>query len=503
MKSLSAQKTLFESIDEDVDYENIFNNDEANACNQSIGMSPIKPHNNSNVINVQQPNNVQGLQRHPSGIDSSTPKMNLRRTRTQSIIKPKAILADEILRERFIRKAQSFSPAKRSALRESNFQNSIDPDDVLIEEDESPAYNPAQKVLAFNTETFGQLIEMSSPPPLLRTPKKFNKAETCDAVCSGSSRVTPKRLTPVKRLDSHKSRSRLVKEFSRKKTMKPISLTPTKVKLSLNESDILISMTAANETDSGKADSNLMDISDSAFVAPIKTLIACQSRGTRSAVTPVRNACVKRNICESVNRTPTKRFEKSTSYNFLSIKSSPEKEKFDLVYGHLPCTPPKNHPRRQLKRPAATSIDSPHPKAPSAKRKLYKICERPMFYNGIEQLDILTQLKKFEMVDVYETILGYLPDEGLQAAYSVNRSWKSIVDENPKFRSRRRKFVKTMQTIKENVNGSLSQIKPISNNNNNIKALHVHNQNYDIEERGTAVSPSTQRFNEHQRVSFL
>lgn len=496
-----SRSTLFESIDEN--FENIFTNDgEANACNQSINVSPIKPHNNSGMM-VQPPENVHGLQRHASGIESSTPKTNFRRTRTQSIVKAKINLADEMIRNRLIRKAQSFSPAKRLALRETNFQHSIDPDDVLVKDDEPPAYNPAKKVLEFNIAKFDQLIQMQSvpePSSLLQTPKKrieANAVAKCDEPSS--------KQLPIKRFD--KSRSRLVKEFSRKRSMKPTGVTVAatasmadKAKISLDASDILMSMATEQETDSEKCDNSLMETSDSA-ISTIKTTDAV----IPSAATPMRSNYVEQDVRAGANRTPIKRFEKSTSYNFLSVKSSPEKEKFDIVYGHLPCTPPKNHPRRQLKRPLSSMhTDSPCPKAPSAKRKLYNDCKRQMYCNGIEKMDILSQLNNGSLDHIIEKILGYLPDEGLQAVHSVCKTWRALVDRNRRFSLRRRKFVKKMQTTKENV--YKHEIKPIinnNNNNNNMKALHVHNRNCKVEEKTVtvAVSPSTRRFNEHQSVS--
>lgn len=90
------------------------------------------------------------IQRHPSGIESSTPKNNFKRIRTQSIVKPKLDLVGELARDHLIRKTQSFSPAKRSALREPNFQRAVEPDATITEAIETvdpKSYNPARKVL--------------------------------------------------------------------------------------------------------------------------------------------------------------------------------------------------------------------------------------------------------------------------------------------------------------------------------------------------------------------
>lgn len=51
MKSFSSQSSIFESVDEN--YENVFNDDASeHACNQSIGVSPIKPHNTSTTMRL-------------------------------------------------------------------------------------------------------------------------------------------------------------------------------------------------------------------------------------------------------------------------------------------------------------------------------------------------------------------------------------------------------------------------------------------------------------------
>lgn len=501
-KSFSARSTLFESIDEN--YENTFNDDEVNPCDQSIGVSPIKAHNNSVA---KQPEKLVSLSRHPSGIDSSTPKHSFKRTRTQSIVKTRASLADELIRSRLIRKTQSFSPSKRSALRERFQQNVIE--HIADERSEaakpSDSNNPARKVLDFTPKKFDQLVNVKlhhnipGPP----TADKWHQSEA-----DTSTKATPTKCVPLKRLDTHRSSSRLVKEFTRKKTMRHIQPTPMDnhkaATSSLNESDIVMSLATApeqNETDPQKCDDGSAAV-DSIVMSTMATPSTnSKSQAMFSSDTPNRSDFMKKNICEQANRTPTKRFEKSISYGYASaVKSSPEKEKFEIVYGHLPCTPPKKYPRRQLKRPAAIArADSPAANAPSAKRRLYNISERPSYFNGLEKLDILSHLKKFEMSQVVEQILDFLPDESLQAAHSVCKTWKSLVDGNEEFCVRRRRFVRTMKSIKENVHHH--EIKTVINNNNNVKPMHEHNVNVSFVAKPTVVSPSTQRFNEHQSVS--
>lgn len=495
----SLDKSQFDSIVENS--ENTFNDEVANACNQSINVSPIKPHNISNTM-IQQAEKSHGIQRHPSGIESSTPKMAIKRTRTQSIVKPKMSLTDEQTRNRLMRKAQSFSPAKRSALRETNYQCTVETDTVYFEDDEVQApqsHNPARKFLEFTAEQFNQLTKQNRPA-IFQTPTKINKHIINEEVAASVAHSPSPKLNKLKlkRLSAQKCESRLVKEFSRKKTIKS---TPKKSLGSLNESDILASLAPEIETEPQKStssannDDSLMEISDLAVHTPSTNNPKSQAI---LSDTPIRDDCVKQNVREEANRTPTKRFEKSISHSFLSVKTSPEKEKFDILYGDLPCTPPKNRQRRPMKRQA--HIDSPLPNEPSAKRKLYEktILEKPPCMSGIEKMDILTQLKKRKIETFIDNILQYLPDEGLQAVSSVCKSWKCLIDENRTLRNRRRRYVKNMRMTKENVRRNDN--KPNINDNNNIKPLHIHNKNFQFEEKPVIVSPSTRRFNEHQQV---
>lgn len=495
----STDKSIFDSIDENS--ENTFNDDISNTCNQSINVSPIKPHNNSgfnpNQIIHQLDGKYQSLQRHPSGIESSTPKMTIKRTHTQSIVKTKMHLTDEMT-NRIIRKTQSFSPAKRSALREI-YQPSLEPDDIPFEADELQTCNPARKVLEFNAEQFNQLTQMSRPSNF-QTPTKINKHVINDEVVNVPS---PTNQFKLKRLSAQKQ-SRLINEFSRKKTMKPMLQTPKKSLGSLNESDILASLAPDNETDTCQTmssvaiqatDDSLMDISDletSTLHTPSSNTV--QKSHVILSDTPIRDDCVEQHIRKTANRTPTKRFEKSISHSFLAVKSSPEKDRFELLYGGLPCTPPKN--RIRMKRPAP--VNSPLPSEPAAKRKLYEMIGNRPLMTGIEKMDVLTQLKKLGLDQIISNIFRDLSDASLQAASSVCKSWKCLIDGNHKLRSRRRQFIEMKQMTKENLRSHNHKSNVIENNN--TKPLHIHNKNYQVEEKPVVISPSTRRFNEHQKV---
>lgn len=446
-----------------------------------------------------------GIQRHPSGIEASTPK-NFRRCQTIAKIKDNI---EDILPHR-LRKVKSHIP--RTALRERSIdlQSSFEPDDIVFEYDERQydhiqIPNPVKKILDFDAQRFEQLTQSNNM--VLKTPTKQSQA--CEMKVSSASKKNPnlKRL-----LDTDKCR------WFRKKSMKAATTTPRKARKNFNQSDMLAYFKDANETDSCNAaasnavsEENLMDISDSALTPSTNYH---KSKAITSD-TPIRSDFVEHSVREEANRTPTKRFDKYHSYNSLSIKSSPEKEKYDILHHDsrddiVFCSPNRNRVRR--KRSAAVGFDSPQLTAPPAKRQLYNPenanrtknhpeIEQTECFNGLEFLNILTQLEKKKMDHIiYDKILYDLPDDALHAAYSVCKSWKKLIDENAHLSVRRRKYVKTMRTNKENVH---EFIKPININNNNVKPMLVHNPNQSqIEEQSITLSPSSESFNKTQQVLF-
>lgn len=489
-----SRQTTFDSIDEHFE----FNAEEGNPCDQSIGVSPIKPFNNS-ILAVKQIEKVVELQRHPSGIESSTPKNNLRRFRTQSIIKSK----ENADMPRNMRRFQSSSPAKRFPLSGRNFQNSFEPDDYEIET-ELRDDNPAQRLLDFTPTKFNKLFNQPIATATTNTIAAASTTSIASSIYIDTLENDGIKHLPPKRGSAYKN-SRLVSEFTRKKSMKPL---PNKAVRNLNECDLSMSFGTESVNDTEKCEDNAMNISNSEVFN-----VGTPSTNSKLDVmisndTPVQNNCVKRNVCDGANRTPIKRFEKSSSYNFIQTKSSPEKEKFDIIYGHLPCTPPKKYPRRQLKRTLSIRDDSPQPAAPSAKRKLYSMTDykRPSFYNGLEKVDILTHLYQFKLDNITGKILDHLPDTNLVAVHHVCKSWRKVLDEDRKNSVRRREVAKQMQMQKENIISAEESAKLVVNNNNNnknrnVQPLHRHNPNSEIEERPTPVSPTTRRFKEQQSVS--
>lgn len=483
----------FASIEED---SICMGKENSNICNQSIEYSPIKPHNTSNNMVSALPMS-QVIQRHPSGIEASTPKTY---RRTQSSIKPK--VSDAISNR--LRKVQSYSP--RTALRENpiNCQSSFGPDDMLLEDHDQQIQkqdmNPIRKILDLDENNFEKLTNLNKGN--LETPtKSSHEIGVLNKSASKKSKCT------LERLETQTGRA---KDFRRMKTFKPA--TPSKSRTIFNASDISASfknVKETNSTNSNVTDELLMDISDPA-ISVIKTPNTnCSLKNVIISDTPIRNNYVDHNVRGSANRTPTKHFEKSYSFNFLSVKSSSEKEKNDIIHSRLPCTPPKNRHGRSLKRSAADLTKN----EPSAKRKLYEKNDdggvttkpaRKCLY-GLEKVNILTQLEKCNVDHIMETILSYLTDEALNDAYHVCKSWKRIIDNSKRVSARLRKYVKTMQTNKENAR---DREKPTIHNNNNVQPLHnvkpFHpcNQNSQLEKRPMIISPSKRRFNRNLKVQF-
>lgn len=446
-----------------------------------------------------------GIQRHPSGIEASTPKTF---RRAQTIAKIKDNIGD-ILPHR-LRKVKSHIP--RTALRERSIdpQSSFEPDEIVFEDDERQhdhiqIPNPAKKILDFSAQRFEQLTKSNNM--VLKTPTKRSQASEMKVSSASKKNPNLKRL-----LDTDKCR------LFRKKSIKPATITPRKARKNFNESDMLAYFKDAKETDSCNAaatnavsEENLMDISDSALTPSTNYH---KSKAITSD-TPIRSDFVEHSIREEANRTPTKRFDKYQSYNSFSIKSSPEKEKYNILHhdsrDDIPfCTPLKNRVHR--KRSAAVGFDSPQLTEPPAKRQLYNQetanrtknhpeIEQTTCFNGMEFTNILTQLEKKKMNHIIDKILDNLPDDALHAAYSVCKSWKKLIDENAHLSARRRKYVKKMRTNKENIH---EFIKPININNNNVKPMLVHNPNQSrIEEKSITLSPSSESFNKTQQVLLL
>lgn len=127
-------------------------------------ISPITNHNKSStstattILGI----NRRTLQRHPSGIESSTPiSRSFKRTHTQTIVKAH-FDGDNAENARALkRKFKSFSPAKRNnVLKEISINTPVllerhDEEDVS---DAARAHNPARKVLQFSTNQFDNLL---------------------------------------------------------------------------------------------------------------------------------------------------------------------------------------------------------------------------------------------------------------------------------------------------------------------------------------------------------
>lgn len=156
----------------DIDSENIENNFEMSVNEPSIEYSPIDHHNKGLVstVTIAPGINKRTLQRHPSGIESSTPiSRSTRRTLTQSAVKAQFDTENATNARFLLRKTQSFpahraSPAKHTnALKEisTNSPAKFDRYDIQPEQDAVPAIaecNPARKMLEFSTNQFNSLL---------------------------------------------------------------------------------------------------------------------------------------------------------------------------------------------------------------------------------------------------------------------------------------------------------------------------------------------------------
>lgn len=167
MKSAEQHKHygLYDSTDND--NENIENNFEISVNEPSF--SPIDHHNKSLISEVPILSG-RTLQRHPSGIESSTPITRpMKHTHTQTVAKTQFDSENAMDAKFLLRKTQSFpahrvSPVKRVTILQEISTNSpakLVRHDELLEEDEVVPIrepNPARKMLAFSSNQFNSLL---------------------------------------------------------------------------------------------------------------------------------------------------------------------------------------------------------------------------------------------------------------------------------------------------------------------------------------------------------
>lgn len=488
IKSPGKRSALIDQNDE--------NSYDENACNQSIYFSPIKSHNNSYVIQASNSPRAT-IQRHASGIGTSTPKISFKRMHTHSVLQP----YNNDQNNHLVRKIKSFNPIYRdsSVLKDSSAPNRQESIDFINEIDESPAYNPAKKMLAFSTQQFEQLVKPSQATSLPKTPVQANNV--ADILVNRS--VAEASTCSPRKLANYRSQSRLIREYSKKKLSRA---WPKKTVENSNESDIRMSFVSHDSATATLADDMMDDcLSFTDEIKPLASTLNANLKKTKID-TPTRNDSISHSIREEANRTPTKRFERCTSYHSISTKSSPEKEKNKILYHDLPCTPPKNYIRRPHKRQASALADITQPKVePPAKRKLYSI-NRDTYYDGMEYLDIFKHLiTNFKMAPVTEKILSYLSGKDLHAAYCVSKDWSTVIDSCKKSRIKRRQYVKESESYKENIFETTTSTANLSRNNNNDtfrrKPFQLYNDKEEVSFE-VPLSPSSRRFRERQEVSL-
>lgn len=487
---------------------NLFDANNENECapnvhEVTIGFSPIGAYDSGSAKMASPKNPL--LMRHPSGIESSTPKASvLRRIQTQATVRPAHDSFVDTRSTHIIRKTQSFGPNQPVLRAPSGALSRAQPvsSDRLIE-----AGNPAS-LLKLSNEQFHQLLE-SQLPAGLQTPTKQQPISAPMAASTEESRQSPYKRKA--------SSSRLLRGFTRKRTLKPATNTKPAAD-SLNESDILMALAedmSGVETATAAGASAVDRASAESNVTKTPNVSRCIVAANKSD-TPSRDDSMAHSLRIEANRTPIKRFDRSISFNPTHRRFSPEKEKNKIIYGHLPCTPPKNYAKRPLKRAANKSIgisSTPVTPEPSAKRKLYEAgTTRTVFYNDkYTRMDILTHLANFNLANITANIFNRLSERDLQATRSTCRSWAYIVQQDRVNDARRRQFVQAAQSVKEN---SYSQRKHSMSSSNVSELNNTHdvslkrrpfnmsNIQNSVIEKTEPVNMSLLRFQENQEVSF-
>lgn len=492
------RRTLFDKNDEN----------EFASHDVSIGFSPIGTFDEASAKIT--PVKIHQMQRHLSGIESSTPKTStLRRIQTQATVMQIDNSTVENRANRLIRKTQSFNPNKM-VLRESNASNIIAQRGNASNESNHlfSAHNPAITMLTLSNELFDQLLDHRSSADM-QTPTKQQKA-----VDLTTARQLPQLASPPVKKSPFKAkhRSRIMTEFSQKRSLRSLAATKSSTILadSLNESDIMMALTDASNQEPSPI---LPPLVDNAFIGGSKTPKVPNFMIAAKSGTPHRDNSMTHSMQVEANRTPTKRFNRSTSINPTHLHYNPEKEDKKAIE-RLACTPPKKPTRRTVKRPANKSIDlSPAAAPPSAKRKLYRTVEqRTRFFDKCFNVDILQQLTNFNLTNITTSIFNELTERDLQTVRSTCKAWSEAIINDPIHNKRRRKYLNACQTAKENVHRSSkhSQSMNITNNNSdfsllleNRKPFNMSNVSNSIVERPEPVSPSTRKFRENQEVRVV
>lgn len=189
----------------DSDSENIDENFEMSVSEALL--SPIG-HNKSiiSAVPIKSDNKGRTLQRHPSGIESSTPiSRSIKRTHTQTIAKTHFDEDTGTNAKYLLRKTHSFSPRKRSALKEiSNSRQILEIHDEQLEDIEEAAAiepNPAKKKLAFSEDLLtGQILL----PGVASAASKPIQTEPCI-----KEPITPTKSIRTKRISALRRQQRI------------------------------------------------------------------------------------------------------------------------------------------------------------------------------------------------------------------------------------------------------------------------------------------------------
>lgn len=155
--------------------------------------------------------------------------------------------------------------------------------------------------------------------------------------------------------------------------------------------------------------------------------------------------------------TPPKKTKRSVSLHQYNPAAA---ESVNILFAHLPCTPPKNRRRKLYKRAATGGHINPSP----AKRRLYasvsKLLPSKKSLDGIKKLDIVGKLS--ETIPAIELIVGYLSDSDLVAMCLVSKSWHNVVTSLRQANCRRKRRLREQAAIKENLDAKSVELPKLA-----------------------------------------
>ncbi|XP_059607492.1 uncharacterized protein LOC132255459 [Phlebotomus argentipes] len=408
------------------------------------------------------------------------------------------------MKRKLLKKIQSFSPRKWQVSRNSAklFGQCSSP--IHIEEDVASDGNPAQALIAFNTNQFENLLGLPKHSSSAEVRRKSGRdvapaagLESFSSSGRGLETVHEEadglKLIPLEEISSHSIKEyfhemRSMTEDAATGVSMPRSTIKSTVFRHKNSLDFLDIPRREEVKNDGEEE--VMDISITSQQMSLDDSVVevLPTKGVKRAV-------VNGDYSPSVLQTPKK------TKRPMSFQYSSDEEKNRILYPHLPCTPPKKRARKALEYSSRAS-PSPAKKALDYREGTPRRCRPPKrsCYDGAVTLNILSRLAG--TVPALDRIFSYLRPEDLHAVYNVCREWRFLVDGHRRARKRLSVYEQEQIPIKENT----FMVKKVCEKPS-VRRIHLRDWNFNDDTqakrqnaiRSPPASPSTRKHRDHQK----